>query len=296
MPRIAFARPLLLTAALLALPATLRGDATMTFYGSTVGERTIHRPRDLDELSNVGTAVRYSSQKFMIDADATCTITGVQEGASYDGHLALYDNHFFTGDTLAHLIAVNDNRLPAVPGQSQIADIHLSAGVHYELVTSGFDNDDAGTFSNQIVCGQPATRIVAGNGPFALDGSEVELLGGAFAVSVDWRDFTDTTGSGRVLPLGSTDSALFWFFRPPNWELLVKVIDGCDYNGFYWVYYAATTNVEFTLSVDFAFDEDGARTYFNPLGTSLRTAVTDSEAFPCLIVMRPEPAAGPRRR
>ena len=51
-----------------------------------------------------------------------------------------------------------------------------------------------------------------------------------FKVEVAWEDFSGVTGPGRTLPFGSDDSGLFWFFNSTNWELLVKVLDGCDIN------------------------------------------------------------------
>ncbi len=101
--------------------------------------------------------------------------------------------------------------------------------------------------------------------------------GERFRVEVEWRDFDGQTGVGRVVPAGSSDSGLFWFFSPDNWEMLVKVLDGCDVNGRVWVFAAATTNVEHTLRVtDAASGEE--RSYFNPLGTSA-DAITDTGAF-----------------
>ncbi len=49
--------------------------------------------------------------------------------------------------------------------------------------------------------------------------------------------------------MASNDSAIFYFFQPANFELLVKIVDGCGSNNRFWVFYAATTNVEFTLRV-----------------------------------------------
>ncbi|MCP4658622.1 MAG: hypothetical protein GY856_24695 [bacterium] len=76
---------------------------------------------------------------------------------------------------------------------------------------------------------------------------------------------------------GSDDSGLLWFFDPDNWELLVKVLDGCAVNQRYWVFAAATTNVETTLEVTDSLSGQ-MKTYHNPLGTSA-AAVTDTFAF-----------------
>ena len=77
----------------------------------------------------------------------------------------------------------------------------------------------------------------------------------------------------------SADSALFYFFSPDNWELMVKVLDGCAINGRFWVYSAASTDVGFTVLVkdlerglDFGFS--------NEIGTPAG-AINDIDAFPC---------------
>lgn len=112
------------------------------------------------------------------------------------------------------------------------------------------------------------------------DGRIAELLGGRFQVSVTGHDFASLPFIGRTVPLASTDSVIFWFFEPANFELLLKMVDACSFNNRFWVFYAATTNVYFRVTV-YDNDTGQTRTYTNPLGTSLFTAVTDSDAFPC---------------
>ncbi|MEM7349271.1 MAG: hypothetical protein AAF657_00600 [Acidobacteriota bacterium] len=103
------------------------------------------------------------------------------------------------------------------------------------------------------------------------------LTDGRFQVEIEWRDFADVTGFGQVVPLQSNDSGLFWFFSPDNWEVLIKVLDGCQINDRFWVFFAATTDVEFRVRV--TDTEDGTiREYTNPLGAAA-DAVTDVEAF-----------------
>lgn len=99
-----------------------------------------------------------------------------------------------------------------------------------------------------------------------------------FRVTVQWRDAQDRTGVGRLVDNGTTnDSGLFWFFAPNNWELLVKLIDGCAFNDRFWVFAAAVTDVEYTLRV--VDTQTGAeRVYANPLGQA-SDAVTDTEAL-----------------
>lgn len=103
------------------------------------------------------------------------------------------------------------------------------------------------------------------------------LQGGRFAASVNWRDFDGGSGPGRVVPGGSTDSALFWFFDAANWELLVKVLDGCDNNGNFWVFAGATTDVGFDLTVT-DLESGEVFTFDNPLGNPPLT-VNSTAAF-----------------
>lgn len=105
------------------------------------------------------------------------------------------------------------------------------------------------------------------------------LQGGRYRVEVTWRDFTGKTGVGSVVPGATSDSGLFWFFAPANWELMVKVLDACADYGHHWVFAAATTSVEYTLTVtDTA--TGAAAVYRNPLGQTAKT-VTDTQALSC---------------
>jgi len=60
-------------------------------------------------------------------------------------------------------------------------------------------------------------------------------------------------------------------------QALVKIVNACSYNDRYWVFSAATTNVEYTLTVTDT-ESQVVKTYFNPMG-SPAPAVTDTSAF-----------------
>ena len=77
--------------------------------------------------------------------------------------------------------------------------------------------------------------------------------------------------------VGTVDSGIFYFFNADNWELLLKILDGCSFTGNYWVFFAATTNVEFTITVT-DIQAGAEKTYFNALGNPAN-AVTDTSAF-----------------
>jgi hypothetical protein len=98
-------------------------------------------------------------------------------------------------------------------------------------------------------------------------------------VKTSWTDFAGQQGFGTPTPLRSANSGLFWFFSPDNWEVLVKVLDGCAINGHYWVLAAATTDVGYEIEVG----EPGGgppKTYTNPVGRP-SPAQIDLAAFPC---------------
>lgn len=111
----------------------------------------------------------------------------------------------------------------------------------------------------------------AGPGPGA-----VLLQDDRFAVEVAWRDHFGDTGVGQMA-VRSDDSANFWFFRQDNWELLIKVLDGCPVNGHFWVFSAAVTDVEYTITVTDTESEQ-TQVYSNVLGDT-PVSVTDTAAF-----------------
>jgi plastocyanin len=103
--------------------------------------------------------------------------------------------------------------------------------------------------------------------------------GGRFKASVAWAT-ADGTGTGTAIPLASNpDSGLFYFFSPGNIEMLIKVLNACvpPFNS-YWVFFAATTNVQITVTV--VDTKSGqTRVYFNPLNQAA-LPIQDTSAFP----------------
>ena len=104
------------------------------------------------------------------------------------------------------------------------------------------------------------------------------LGGGRFRVEIAWTNPAGESGPGRVVPdATSDDSGLIWFFSPTNWEMLIKVLDGCSITGHYWVLFAATTDVGFTLTVTDT-ERGQFNLYQNPVGSSA-DAVIQTDAF-----------------
>ncbi len=91
-----------------------------------------------------------------------------------------------------------------------------------------------------------------------------------------------SSGNGNAIALdtlGVTQGGLFWFFAATNPEMLVKIIDGCSLNSSFWVFYAATTNVGFTLTVTDT-TTGHVQSYTNP-DTDAAAPVQDTGALSC---------------
>jgi hypothetical protein len=100
-----------------------------------------------------------------------------------------------------------------------------------------------------------------------------------FQIEIDWALANGTVGVGKAVPLaGREDSGLFWFFEPENIELLIKVLEHCEppFESF-WVFYAATTNVGFELTVTDTVSGE-VKVYRNPAGTTA-LPIQDTQAF-----------------
>jgi hypothetical protein len=98
-----------------------------------------------------------------------------------------------------------------------------------------------------------------------------------FKIEVDWAT-AQGSGAASAVPVPTAPaSGLFYFFGADNIEMLIKVLNACPVNNRYWVFFAATTNVEFMVHVTDT-QTGSTRFYFNPLN---RTAppVQDTDAF-----------------
>jgi hypothetical protein len=149
------------------------------------------------------------------------------------------------------------------------------AGRSGELILAVNDNihdNNTGSFVAAAVIQAPTA--VCAPGP-----STLCLSRGRFRLELTWRTGDGHTGLGSVAPCGTTDSGLIWFFDSSNWEMLVKIVDGCALNNRYWVFFAATTNVEFTLRVTDTLT-GSVKQYSNPLN-HLASPVADTSAFAC---------------
>jgi plastocyanin len=105
------------------------------------------------------------------------------------------------------------------------------------------------------------------------------LTNNRFAVHLTWRS-ASSSGDGHTVPLpAAPDSGLFYFEQSSNIEMLIKVLNACSFTPNYWVFFAATTNVELFVTVSDT-QTGKTRVYFNPLNTAA-LPVQDTSAFNC---------------
>lgn len=104
------------------------------------------------------------------------------------------------------------------------------------------------------------------------------LQGGRYAVSAEWSTLEGETGPARTVRARTPDSGLFWFFSPGNWEMLIKVLDGCTFNSHHWVFAASATDLGLDITV--RDTQTGAVKRYEKDAGSPAPAVTDVGAFP----------------
>jgi hypothetical protein len=103
------------------------------------------------------------------------------------------------------------------------------------------------------------------------------LQDGRFQVKAFWqRSPLGPVAEARAVPL-TGDTGYFFFFDETNVELVVKVLDGRSYNGHFWVFYGALSNLGYSITVTDTQTGE-VRNYVNPPGKL--ASVADTSAFP----------------
>jgi hypothetical protein len=169
------------------------------------------------------------------------------------------------GGTYAQVATAPENSTSAVVGG-------LTPATGYAFRVSAVGDTGSSAPSNEAIAATlaPVTPCVA-------DSHSLCLNKDRFKVSLSWKIKSGQTGVATPVAVPSDDSGLLWFFEDDNWEMLVKVLDGCLSNAHYWVFFVAATDVEYTLTV--VDTQTGkVQVYHNPLGTP-SPLVTDTSAF-----------------
>lgn len=178
----------------------------------------------------------------------------------------------------------------------------LPAGTYY--VTADHENFKAQLYPDlpcpggacDVTAGTPVTVVVESEAEgidFALEPGAYEddqalyLLNERFQVRARWRDSKGHTGDGRAVRL-TDGTGVFSFFGDENVELMVKMLDACNYSRSFWVFAAGLTNVEVQLEVTDLVT--GVRwSHTSPLGSAF-APVLDTQGIATCNVVGPQTA------
>ncbi len=155
-----------------------------------------------------------------------------------------------------------NQRIDHVWAESGFYEVTLS-------VSDGGVQESTASLTFLVEAAQPAGTCVADDQTRCLQDSR-------YAVTVDWWT-ADSSGQGNVVYAGTNDSGLFTFFDRNNWEVLIKVLDGCALNDHVWVFGASTTDLGYAIRVTDTVTGT-AKQYRNERGTPA-PAITDTTAF-----------------
>jgi PKD repeat protein len=123
----------------------------------------------------------------------------------------------------------------------------------------------------------PSPTVPANVGPCDPNSTTLCAISERFQVRVNWKTKSGNTGNGAVVPAITDNTGVFWFFQQENWELLIKVLNGCQLNDHFWVFGAGATDVNYTVTVE-DLATGATWEYENPLGQA-SPAITDTTAF-----------------
>ncbi len=118
--------------------------------------------------------------------------------------------------------------------------------------------------------GRGYTNCVPNSVPLVFDGG--------YEVRMCYETASGVTGEGKGGIWASGESGLLWFFTRDNAEVLIKVLDGCQVNGYRWVAVAPVTDLAYNLYVT---SPSGAHwRHHNRQGVRASTGGSVT-AFPC---------------
>ena len=208
---------------------------------------------------------------------AVCNLGTASTGVGFTNQLYL-DGVLIRTGTLSTPLDVNH-----FAGANDFAVSPLSAGTHTLRVVA--DSTNAVNESNEADNQYTKTFTVTATSAVCTPNSTTLCLNAnRFAVSVTWVTLSSRTGdeqaaaasgNGQAVSL-TGDTGYFWFFSANNVELVIKVVDGRAFNNFYWVFYGALSNVQYTITVTDTLT-GAVKVYNNPQGNL--ASVADTAAF-----------------
>lgn len=265
----------------LALIAMLAGytaagaDESFSYYGTTVGGPQFNRPGIVAPFTPTGVIVSFHVQRFQVNQTTTCNVASFQNGL-FDGFLHVYQSDFNPVNSSANAIRGDDDGDLGI-GSSRVTTFTALANTPYFVVTSAFSAGANGDFQNTIACSSQglANPLVISHGDCigVQNNTQTCLQNNRFRVSATFTPPGGVPTPAQVVQFGSGDSALFSFFGPQNWELLVKLLNFCPTSeNAYRIFAAGTTTVAVTINVSDQL-RGGSATITNPQGANFANQV-----------------------
>ena len=162
-----------------------------------------------------------------------------------------------------------------------------SASVAHAWTTPGFytvtltvsDGTTVSTGSRvfRVEASEPAGTCKADARTICLRDSRYRVRGSWWTGGDSAADGATPVQPANVVFAGTNETGLFWFVDRENWEILIKVLDGCSINGSVWVFGASTTDLGYLIEVTDTVTGD-VREYRNEPGQPA-PAITDVTAF-----------------
>jgi hypothetical protein len=202
----------------------------------------------------------YDEYRFQATAGQTVQIT---MSGSFDTYLILLDPNGLDIDE-------NDD-YPGGGTNSRISFTADATGT-YTVYANSRDTAVTGAYTLQITCsGGGPTTCVSGPTTLCLNNGrfKVETIFSAPSLGI-----TNAPAQAVVL---TSDTGYFWFFSANNVELVLKAVDGRAFNGFFWVFYGALSDVEYHITVTDT-TTGAVKPYSNTAGHL--ASVADTAAFP----------------
>jgi hypothetical protein len=238
-------------------PATQTGIVTACESQITCGQTVVAALVE-DCQFQEGTAI----DLFQFNGTAGQTVTITAGTADFPPFFDLEEPVTFTS------LATGEGTLTTLAAATALLD---TTGTWTIGVTSFGEDFQGGTYALSLACSDAVS-----NPGCTADGSTLCLNSGRFKVTATYDAGIAGSGPAQVVPL-TDDTGYLWFFDPSNVEAVVKVLNGCDVDGYYWVFGGGLTDVKVTLTV--TDTETGMRKrYVNPPNTSFQP-IQDTGAF-----------------
>ncbi len=266
---------------------------TLSIFTGSPLKAAIGAPLGFPDGSCLGLSLRRPEYQFFFNGylpigdQGDCSGYEGQEGVT---PIAPEDVLAMTADTI--IVQFPDAPVEAFIPEFQV-ELHIDAGWYSQYTGDPIEPDGAQSVEGKDVVAVPGGGLframtyeplllppITGSGSCVPD-DQTLCLGGdkRFKVTVTWSapssSPTGTGGGAGMVADVDTDTGTFWFFDQENWDLIVKVVDGCGTNGHFWVFAASTTDVEYELHV---IDTTSDTPYTAPAGMTA-PAIIDTQAF-----------------